>query len=750
MAQIKKDKKYFTVSELAETFYINAELIRAFERKKLLSPIPSKQNGQYYSECDRLRLKFIMLGQHADYSLSDIESLIGRVSPHQKEMDQVKESLLYAEGKFNQLKDSLENLDVLEQINITCDLELLGNYIKEMNALNASSYFSDFGNRTSSEEKPSPKERHNDANIIKIEHTIDSKPIQATPGHTKILFFSTIIIVMLVFAVFLYLRNGHIDLIESTPSPSVVHEEMKTALNDNDLSRETNLTGDTGLEKATPESVSSDEQRAEESPVETPLVQVSDSDKKSLVVTQTPGPEALPQDASPQRVSELKMVEKFIKDLSVKYEEPAAQETVSGEKAEPKQIESDPEQKTKNKNSSPATITTLSVTNKKDAPKPSKSVSSKKKVSPKEPEKTAKIRKAPTQHKTKTDRATGSAEKEMTNRIQDVPQSTAAAPAIPAPKKSSAPKSTPVSNNKGTIRDISLTEAKKTSGANDLAQLNIDANKQKPSLTPEPIKKKASPEIKSAPAVADAPSPASSRVGRKTKTNPEALEWALKSTQSLQMGDMSETIVAATVSISLDQGQVEPYINRSIAYAHTGSYEKALVDCNHAIRNDPQNALAFNTRGDVYKSMNKPSEAWVDYEKACALGHRPACGRVQAISGAKSIKGTIDDLLKKSRDGFKAGKWDAAIDFSNQVLKIDPSNVIAYINRSAAYTQKGAYYKAISDCNQALKIDPDYALAFNNRGYAFEKLGKIDIAILDYKKACSLGLELGCQNFKKF
>ena len=162
--------------------------------------------------------------------------------------------------------------------------------------------------------------------------------------------------------------------------------------------------------------------------------------------------------------------------------------------------------------------------------------------------------------------------------------------------------------------------------------------------------------------------------------------------------------------------------------------------------NDRGSAIAVYTRGVVYQAMGQKQNARIDFAKACVMGFVDACD----IQTAQLEKDSIDKLKKQSRESFRKGDWDAVILGTTDILKQDPANVIAYVTRSAAYSQKKMFTDAISDCDAALKIDPGYALAYNNRGYAWEQLKKTETAKQDYKQACSLGLKLGCKNYEKF
>ena len=75
---------------------------------------------------------------------------------------------------------------------------------------------------------------------------------------------------------------------------------------------------------------------------------------------------------------------------------------------------------------------------------------------------------------------------------------------------------------------------------------------------------------------------------------------------------------------------------------------------------------------------------------------------------------------------------------------------MAYSNRGLDYyDNKGQYDKAIEDYNRAIALDPNYASAYFNRGLAYEMLGNKSMAISDYRKACDLGFEDGCENLQR-
>jgi tetratricopeptide (TPR) repeat protein len=121
----------------------------------------------------------------------------------------------------------------------------------------------------------------------------------------------------------------------------------------------------------------------------------------------------------------------------------------------------------------------------------------------------------------------------------------------------------------------------------------------------------------------------------------------------------------------------------------------------------------------------------------------------QEVVKAQNENPELTRLLENNFNDYKNKQWDLVISNSTEIIKIDPSIIDAYINRSIAYTETGAIDKAISDANKAIMLNPRNPLAINNRGYAYEKSGDINNAIADYQAACNLGISISCSEVRR-
>ena len=92
---------------------------------------------------------------------------------------------------------------------------------------------------------------------------------------------------------------------------------------------------------------------------------------------------------------------------------------------------------------------------------------------------------------------------------------------------------------------------------------------------------------------------------------------------------------------------------------------------------------------------------------------------------------------------YNLGEKQKALEDYNQALKLDPNYVHAYHNRGLVYYNLGEKQKALEDYNQALKLDSKYAGVYFCRGNVYNDLGEKQKALEDYKKAAQLYQQQG-------
>ena len=110
------------------------------------------------------------------------------------------------------------------------------------------------------------------------------------------------------------------------------------------------------------------------------------------------------------------------------------------------------------------------------------------------------------------------------------------------------------------------------------------------------------------------------------------------------------------------------YVARGGTWARKGDYDKAIADCNEAIRLDPILPFAFISRGATWA---------------------------------------------------RKGEHDKAIADLNEGIRLMPNYAVSFACRGLEWKQKGEYDKAIMDYSKATNLDPKYAKPFNNLAWLY-------------------------------
>jgi DNA-binding transcriptional MerR regulator len=125
--------KFYSISDLASEFEISPRSIRFYEEKGLLSPKRTGGNQRIYDKRDRARLKLILRGKRFGYSLDEIAEMIGMTATEMGEVEQIEASLAYGDKKLREIRDRIEDLEVMEQDLLTVK-EKLRRRLAQLNA----------------------------------------------------------------------------------------------------------------------------------------------------------------------------------------------------------------------------------------------------------------------------------------------------------------------------------------------------------------------------------------------------------------------------------------------------------------------------------------------------------------------------------------------------------------------------------------------------------------------------------------
>ena len=128
-------------------------------------------------------------------------------------------------------------------------------------------------------------------------------------------------------------------------------------------------------------------------------------------------------------------------------------------------------------------------------------------------------------------------------------------------------------------------------------------------------------------------------------------------------------------------------ILEGLQYDEKGDFDNAIISFDKAIKIDPNNAFAYNQKGNVL---------------------------------------------------FKLGKSEDAMDTFNLVIKIDPNNAFAYNQKGNVLFKLGKSEDAIQCYERSLQIRPKYLEALRDMGIALQRLGRYDRAVICYNEALNI------------
>ncbi len=175
-------------------------------------------------------------------------------------------------------------------------------------------------------------------------------------------------------------------------------------------------------------------------------------------------------------------------------------------------------------------------------------------------------------------------------------------------------------------------------------------------------------------------------------------------------------------AIKADSRYAAAYVNRGNAYLIKSDLDHAFADFSEAIRLDPKNAWAYTERGNLYKNKGDFEHALADLNESIRLD--PGYAMVFLARGD----------LYRSRGDLKGAMADL-----DQSIRIDSNYAAAYFTRGRVFYMLGNTPGALDDFTKAVKLEADDATVYFNRGVAYFVVGgRLADAVADFKKASEL------------
>ncbi|MDI3328353.1 MAG: MerR family DNA-binding transcriptional regulator [Alicyclobacillaceae bacterium] len=109
---MKKTRRRYTISELAQMFDTTSRTIRYYEEVGLLHP-ERFGSRRMYSERDRVRLKLILRGRRLGFSLDEIREMLDLYDTDPTEVHQLREVVRRGKEKIAEIEAQIRDLEAV-------------------------------------------------------------------------------------------------------------------------------------------------------------------------------------------------------------------------------------------------------------------------------------------------------------------------------------------------------------------------------------------------------------------------------------------------------------------------------------------------------------------------------------------------------------------------------------------------------------------------------------------------------------
>ncbi|MGB9824536.1 MAG: tetratricopeptide repeat protein [Candidatus Hydrothermia bacterium] len=175
-----------------------------------------------------------------------------------------------------------------------------------------------------------------------------------------------------------------------------------------------------------------------------------------------------------------------------------------------------------------------------------------------------------------------------------------------------------------------------------------------------------------------------------------------------------------------------PHKSSGIIYMQQGLYQKAVVEFQGWVNENPNNAEAHLWLGRAYIGVRDYIKAAEEFAKAYEL---------DADSGklAKEFgENEVNTLLTAGKTLFQQGDDKGALRYFEYALKINPRDERPFIAIAIIKSKQGQHEEAINYATKALELKPNDAQAYYYRAKFYSQMGNRDKAIEDLKKAVEI------------
>jgi tetratricopeptide (TPR) repeat protein len=227
----------------------------------------------------------------------------------------------------------------------------------------------------------------------------------------------------------------------------------------------------------------------------------------------------------------------------------------------------------------------------------------------------------------------------------------------------------------------------------------------------------------------------------------------------LHFGDADRAIVNVDQAIRQEPDQARFYVTRSLARLMKHEIDPAIADCDRAIQIDPQAKGTHVIRASAWLARGDSEKCRADLDSALAIDSINPTGKAAPVSYQLSGQGA-DESQKAAQNGPTAtepapksaselvlgGKahmarqeYDEAVADFTEATRLDPVHAPAYAARAEAWARKHYRERELADIAQAIKLEPKNTSYRVTKAQSHSAQGRHDEAIAEFNVA--LGLE---------
>jgi len=170
------------------------------------------------------------------------------------------------------------------------------------------------------------------------------------------------------------------------------------------------------------------------------------------------------------------------------------------------------------------------------------------------------------------------------------------------------------------------------------------------------------------------------------------------------MGRLHDAISDIRSTTKLIQDNTEAYYKLSTLYYETGDTEESLTQIRECLKLNPDHKQCF----PHYKKLKKLVKVQQDLRKSIADNQWESC--ITLAADLLKIESKAHGIAQQADSAYckcygPSGNIQKAMEWCTEILKHDPTNVAALLDRAEAYILNEQFDDAIHDFQEALNVD---------------------------------------------